>query len=294
MNLIKISSELVGAETKEYRTEITWRQTTNYAAAVGDNNPFYFDDLRADGLIAPPMFVCALSWPIMQHLSDYIDIPYPQEVFYTMVHYTQHVEYVRPLRPGVQIKTTGKVIAMVQKPAGIYLLFKLPVTDLDGELFYTEYAGVILRGVELTDPGQGEESIPVIPTFSKENPMIWESVIPIRPEAPYIYDGCSNIVFDIHTSPRFAAMVGLPGIILQGTATLAYAVKELINRESGGDPTKLKILSAQFTGMVLPDSQIKLRLNHKQNHLNKTELQFYIINAQEQTVVRNGYALIGD
>lgn len=294
MEHIKISSELVGAETKEYRTEISWRHTTNYAAAVGDNNPFYLDDLRADGLVAPPMFVCVISWPLMQNISDFLDFPYPLEVLYTMVHYSQHVEYARPLKPGIQVKTTGKVIAMVPKRSGIHMLFKLPVTDLDGELYYTEYAGVMLRGVELTDAGKGAENIPVIPNFAQDSPLIWESVIPIRPEASYIYDGCSNVSFDIHTSPRFAKMVGLPGIILQGTATLAYAVKELINRESGGDPTRLKTLSAQFTGMVLPDSEIKIRLNHRQNIADKTELGFHIINDKGQTAVRNGYALISD
>jgi hypothetical protein len=49
---------------------------------------------------------------------------------------------------------------------------------------------------------------------------------------PYVYDGCTNIYFPIHTSVGFARMVGLPDIILQGTATLAYAARELADREA--------------------------------------------------------------
>ena len=43
--------------------------------------------------------------------------------------------------------------------------------------------------------------------------------------------------------------MGLPGIIHQGTATLAYAVRELVNREARGNPALLKALACRFTGM---------------------------------------------
>ena len=72
--------------------------------------------------------------------------------------------------------------------------------------------------------------------------------------APFIYDGCTDIHFPIHTSRKFANDVGLPGIIHQGTATLAYAARELVNREARGNPALLKALACRFTGMVRPGS----------------------------------------
>ncbi|UCG04133.1 MAG: MaoC family dehydratase N-terminal domain-containing protein [Candidatus Heimdallarchaeota archaeon] len=33
----------------------------NYAAAIDDNNEFYFDDERKDGIVAPPMFAVATT-----------------------------------------------------------------------------------------------------------------------------------------------------------------------------------------------------------------------------------------
>lgn len=48
--------------------------------------------------------------------------------------------------------------------------------------------------------------------------------------------------------------MGLPGIIHQGTATLAYAARELVNREARGNPALLKALACRFTGMVRPGS----------------------------------------
>ncbi|MBW2624329.1 MAG: MaoC family dehydratase N-terminal domain-containing protein, partial [Deltaproteobacteria bacterium] len=49
----------------EYLPErrITWRDTMNYAAAVGETNPRYFDDTLPEGIVAPPMFAIAVKWP---------------------------------------------------------------------------------------------------------------------------------------------------------------------------------------------------------------------------------------
>ena len=89
---------------------------------------------------------------------------------------------------------------------------------------------------------------------------LWERRIPIDAMRPYLYDGCTGIFFAIHTSRRFARQVGLPGIILQGTATLAYGVREMINREAGADPLRLKTVSCRFTGMVFPGTSICVQL----------------------------------
>jgi hypothetical protein len=56
----------------------------NYAAAVGDNNPVYFDDTRENGIIAPPMFCVALSYPISEHLGEHLESEsFPEEVIPT-------------------------------------------------------------------------------------------------------------------------------------------------------------------------------------------------------------------
>jgi acyl dehydratase len=47
-------------------------------------------------------------------------------------------------------------------------------------------------------------------------------------------------------------MTGLPGIILQGTATLAIALREIIEKEADGNSGRISSLFCRFTGMVLP------------------------------------------
>ena len=52
---MQVSSSYVGSVSNPLEQEITWRHAMNFAAAVDDNNPIYFDDEREGGIIAPPM-----------------------------------------------------------------------------------------------------------------------------------------------------------------------------------------------------------------------------------------------
>ncbi|MFZ5633041.1 MAG: MaoC/PaaZ C-terminal domain-containing protein [Bacillota bacterium] len=287
---MKIGTDIVGAKLKEYRTTVTWRQTTNYAASLGDMNPCYVDDRREGGIMAPPMFAVAVTWPLVENIHQYMDMPYPPELFRTMVHYTEHIEFFRPVRPGDELSVRGEVAAVVPHRSGTLVVFKFPVTDRDGRPFFTEYMGGLLRGVECAGAGRGTENIPAVPRLEDDPPPAWEAAIPISREAPYIYDGCTNIVFAIHTSPLFAHAVGLPGIILQGTATLAHSAAQLINREAGGNPERLAAISGRFTGMVFPDSSIRVQLLKREVENDNAHLFFRVLNRQGQAAVSGGYA----
>jgi len=39
---------------------------------VQDRNPWYFDDERAGGIIAPPMQAVALTWPIFECFQEFV------------------------------------------------------------------------------------------------------------------------------------------------------------------------------------------------------------------------------
>lgn len=311
---MEIGSDIVGIRLKEYKTSVTWRQTTNYAASVGDMNPHYFDDRRPGGITAPPMFAVAVSWPVQQNISQYMEMPYPMEVFLTMVHHTEYIEFYRPILPGDSLCIKGEVAAVIPHRSGTRIVFKFPVTDPTGVPYHTEYIGALLRGVGCRDSGRGVENIPMTPAPGNKNALtsptgsinetssvednatvnanesLWEEQIHISSEAPYVYDGCTNIVFPIHTSPAFASSVGLPGIILQGTATLAHAVRQLINREAGGDPRRLEVVCGRFSGMVTPDSNITVVLQKKEAAGGAIHLYYTVINGQGRPAISRGYA----
>jgi len=149
-----------------------------------------------------------------------------------------------------------------------------------------------MRGVKCSDDGLCPNPLPEGPLAEEGAEPLWESRIPIDPLRPHIYDGCTDIVFPIHTSRAFARQVGLPGNILQGTATLAFAVRELINREAGGDPLALKSVFCRFTGMVLPGTVIRVQLVGKSRKHDATNLHFIVLNQEGQRAISGGYALV--
>ncbi|MCU0596172.1 MAG: MaoC family dehydratase N-terminal domain-containing protein [Desulfobacterota bacterium] len=290
---MELSSRFVGTLLKDYQTEITWRQTMNFAAAVDDNNDVYMDDEREGGIIAPPMFSVAVTWRILDRIWEYIEAKdFPMEVLMTQVHHTEALEFHRPLRPGDRLTVKGQVAAILPHRAGTRVVMRFDALDQAGEPVFTEHMGALMRGVKCADEGSSANRLPEGPLIEERTEPLWESRIPIDPLRPHLYDGCTDIVFPIHTSKAFAHQVGLRGIILQGTATLAYAVREIINREAGGDPLALKFVFCRFTGMVVPGTAIRVQLVGKSVKQDGTDLHFNVLNQEGQKAISNGYVFL--
>lgn len=292
---MEVSSDHVGAFTKPLDTEITARMAMNYAASVNDNNPVYFDDSREGGIIAPPMVGVALTWPFSGDFlhtwdPDSFPHPFPYEIMQRQVHYTETLIWRRVMRPGDKLHLQGTMAAILPHRAGTELVVRYEATDQTGAPVFTEYVGALLRRVRCTDAGAGAANLPAVPEPSRNAAPIWEDRIAIGPLAAHVYDGCTNMHFPIHTSVAFARSVGLQGIILQGTATLSLAARELVDREADRDPSRLHSLSCQFTGMVTPDSAITVRLLHRERHDEETALFFDVLTANGRPAISKGYA----
>ena len=126
---------------------------------------------------------------------------------------------------------------------------------------------------------------------SRPNPL-WSAAIPVNETAPFVYDGCTNIFFPIHTSVAFARSVGLPGIILQGTASLAYCIREIVNREAGGDPRLLESMACRFTGMIVPGTEITLNLLERRTSESGSDLFFELLNADGAVALNDGHVRV--
>lgn len=289
---MELDSGLAGTPLRDYCTTVGWREAMNYAAAVDDPNEAYFDDTRAEGVMASPMFSVALTWPILGRIWEFIDSPnFPLEALATLVHYSEHLECHRPLRPGDALTIGGRIAAILPHRAGTLVVIGLAARDGQDRPVFTEHIGALLRGVSCRGPGRGEEQLPVAPQ-PPEGPPGWETTVSIPPLMPFVYDGCTAIVFPIHTSRRFARQVGLPGIILQGTATLALAAREIVNREAGGDPSRLGQLACRFAGMVPPGTVIRLRCTGRASTPEGTGVFFDVRTGDGRSAVKGGFARI--
>ncbi len=286
---MKLASDFAGTPLRDSACSISARWTMNYAAAIDDPSPVYFDDERSGGIIAPPLFPVAVTWPIIERIGDYIEAQsFPREVIFTQVHYTEHLRIHRPVMPGDSLIIKGMIAAVLPHRAGTHVIIRFDAFDSNTKPVFTEHIGAMMRGVQCTDGGKGGDAVPVIPHQPESSSPIWESNIFINPMTPFIYDGCTNIHFPIHTSVKFAHQVGLPGIIHQGTRTLALAVRDIVDREAASDPNRIDELSCRFTGMVLPGSDITVCLTGKNRIPDGTDLFFSVVNTEGHRAVSDG------
>ncbi|MCF6263798.1 MAG: MaoC family dehydratase N-terminal domain-containing protein [Xanthomonadales bacterium] len=291
---MKISSKYVGTKFKQHRIVVSWRDTMNYAAAVDDNNARYFDDQQQQGIIAPPMFSVAATWQIVENLGKYIETEgFPLEILSTAVHSSEFLEFHAPIKPADELTIHGVIAAILPHRAGTYIVFKFAALDQHGQPVFTEYFAGIMRGVECVDGGAGAEALPAIPKAPKASSSNgWEQLISIDALRAHLYDGCADIHFPIHTSQRFARKMGLPGILLQGTATLAFAARELVNRNANGDPGRLCALGCRFSGMVFPGTDIRVQLLNCVKNGPHSDLFFRVVGDKGQLVIKDGYAKV--
>ncbi|MFO7974844.1 MAG: MaoC/PaaZ C-terminal domain-containing protein [Candidatus Hydrogenedentota bacterium] len=289
----KLDSEHVGRWTKPRLLDVGWRRSMNFAASVGDNNPYYFDDTRENGIIAPPMLATALTWPIYVNRHEYWGMnAWPEEVYQRQVHFTEAIIMHRPLRPGDSLSIWGQIYGVLPQRGGSLSIVRFEAQDAQGAPVFTEYGGAFYRGVRCADEGRTEGEVYAAPTVPETEAALWEHTIHIDPLAAHIYDGCTGLSFPIHTSKNFAQSMGLDGPILQGTATLSIALRDLVNREAESDPTRVKELSCSFRGMVTPGSDINLRLLAKTNTDTGINLFYEVLNEQGKKAIADGYVLL--
>ena len=289
---MEISSKPVGALSHQFRTAVTWRKTTNFAAGVGDCNPFYFDDEREEGLIAPPMLATSLTWPISRNIASSWDADLDPSLFNRQVHFTEYLKWHRVMRPGDDLRIQGELAGVGPCRGGSLVVVRYCAYNMDNELVFEEFSGALLRGVRCPEGLKTSCELPKSPeTIFSSNPE-WIQPIEIDILASYVYDGCADIPFPIHTSPTFAKSVGLPGIIIHGTQTLTLALREIVNQEAAGDPRRLRSAYCCFCGRVVPGTTIHVRALEKRKEGEETLVFFDVLNGEGKRAICDGCAVI--
>ncbi len=265
----------------------------NFAAGLDDNNPWYFDDTRAEGILAHPMLAVALTWPLSAaHEDVWEGGGIAPEARARQVHYNESIIWHRTMEADAHLEIAGSICSLAPHPAGALAVLRYEARNRRGDALFTEYVTGLLRGVSLVGEVCGENAAPRLTAPPRHLSGAWETDLHVGPLAAHVYDACSNISFPIHTSPAFARQVGLPGAIYQGTATLGLAVREILNREGGADPRVLAELHGAFRGMVVPGSAVRLSILGVGLEPGRKTVYFEVKTAAGELAVRDGRAVL--
>jgi hypothetical protein len=281
---IHIDSDIVGTGFQSINYTVNARHLSNYAAAISDLNDTYYSTDNKEVLCSHPLFPVRISWEIIKNFSEHLDKETPFTLDSQLVHQSEYIKYTRLPKPGDVLTLRGEIAALTPHPKGVKLFLKFDYYDQMEGLIFTEYIGSVLFGYTCTDSGRGIENIPQVQRIENSDP-IWTESFSIRREAPYIYDGCTDIIYPVHTDKRFAQSMGLPDIILQGTASLGMTVSRLIKNELNNTPRDIQIVAGKFTNIVVPPNKLTVQLLKQ----SPEELFFDVKEQSGQVVIRGGY-----
>ena len=244
-----LNEKVIGKKYVTDPVEISQHESIYYGLAFNDDNDAYFDNRREGGIIAPPMYaVNYTAGPVAQIIFD-------QEIgmnFMMVVHYSQEFEWLLPVRPKDKIFNDCTITHIDTRENGGILGWETVTKNQNGET-------VVISRWEFFDRSAGREGAGKPPRESIEpGAVLWKQDMKVRNGQTYIYAEPSGDHNPIHVDNDFAVKVGLPGIILQGLCTMAFAHKAAVDNLCGKDrdPRKLRKLKVQFARPVLPGQTI--------------------------------------
>ena len=289
-----IDSALVGASTGVHRHDVDARWTMAYSAALGDTGPPYFD--TTGEVVAHPLFIIAPEWAVHLEGRDRLAAKglTPDERLRS-VHATHDCHVHRLVRPGDRLDTRATVVLAEARRPGAYVVTRLETVDAAGQPVCTTYQASVYRGVRVEGGDRMQVEPPPPPAVASPDggvAPLAEIPIPVPANLAHVYSECARIWNPIHTDVGVARQMGLPDIILHGSATLALAVSRIVEYAVGGDPNPVRRLGGMFRGMVFMPSEIRLRVWTDEAADEGRVVGWDVLNAQGRTAITKGFVVL--
>jgi acyl dehydratase len=280
-----LNKEFVGREYPPSRATVTLEALQNYARACNDDNPRYFDPAAPGGIVAPPMFGVAVTWmSVVGAVGD----PELGADLLRLLHTEQDMEFLAPLRRGDEITTVARVASIEARPGGEAMTLELNARNrADAPVLRTLF-GILIRAARRDRAAAGRAERPVSPPGA---PMLSVEQT-IDRDQTFRYAEASGDRNPIHVDENVAKMAGLPGIVVHGLCTMAFASKVMIEGLCGGDPMRLKRLRVQFSRPVFPGQSITTRVWAGDERAGRRAYAFETYNPEGMAVIRGGIAEI--
>lgn len=280
-----LNQEFIGREYPPTSATVTLEALRNYARACNDANPRYFDSAPPGGIVAPPMFGVAATWmSVVGTVGD----PVLGADLLRLLHAEQDMEFIAPLRPGDEITTVAKVASIEARPGGEAMTLELNARNrADAPVLRTLF-GILIRATRRDRAAAGRAERPVSPPGA---PMLTVEQT-IDRDQTFRYAEASGDRNPIHVDENVAKMAGLPGIVVHGLCTMAFASKVMIDGLCGGDPVQLKRLRVQFSRPVFPGQSITTRVWASGERAGRRAYAFETYNPEGMAVIRGGIAEI--
>lgn len=240
----------VGQYSDPVPYEVTGEAIAAYAAATNDTAP----DAVA-GKVAPavfgivPVFGRAQGRPVV--------VPDQAEALQgRVVHGEQWMVFHRPIVAGDRLRVRGAVIGIHAKSSGVTVVQRMETTDESGSPVNDQFVTIFYRGIQ-----SGIDTGEVAPTLKalrgdEAGSNLAPVTYPVDADQPARYAEASGDHNRIHLDDAFARSVGLPGIIVHGMCTLAFAARAVRDALGETSTAALGQIGCRFTAPLLPGDRL--------------------------------------
>jgi acyl dehydratase len=174
-----------------------------------------------------------------------------------VVHYEQDLLLHRPLEAGMRVVSYATPDALLPRPNGTSLVIKTETRDENGELVNEQYVTEFFRGVQ-ADEGVGERAPDH--RLEADGAPVAEVTYPVAEDQTVRYAAASGDDFAIHLDDEFARGVGLPGRIVHGLCTMAFAGRAVLEAAGIEDPRAVERIAVRFSAPLFPGESLTTRV----------------------------------
>jgi acyl dehydratase len=231
----------IGTPGEEIAYEVTEEAMRAYAEATDD-------------VPGGPVFAIVPAWRTIAPASQSVAAG---DVRRFILHYEQDILLHRPIAPGATLHSRATPVALLARPNGTSLVVKTETRDGDGERVNEQYVTEFFRGVT-AEEGVGERA-PDHRLEVDDDPFA-EVTYRVTDDQTVRYAAASGDDFAIHLDDEFARRVGLPGRIVHGLCTMAFAGRAALDAAGIDDPRAVKRIAVRFSAPLFPGESVTTRV----------------------------------
>jgi acyl dehydratase len=239
---VSFDLEAIGRSGEPRTYEVTADALERYAAATDD-------------VPGGPVFAILPVWETIAPASRSVA---SDEARQRVVHYEQDMLLHRPLEAGMTVVSTATPVALLGRPNGTSLVIRTETRTPEGELVNEQYVTEFFRGLEA--PATVGERAPEHRLDANGDAPLAEVSYRVADDQTVRYAEASGDRFAIHLDDEFARAVGLPGRIVHGLCTMAFAGRAVLEAAGVGDPRAVSRIAVRFSAPLFPGETVTTRV----------------------------------
>lgn len=277
-----LNPQLSGKVYPALAYEVTSAAIKQYADATNEDNPVYF----SVDAIAPPAFPIVPAGPAIRAVFQ---DPELQVNMARLVQAEEEHIFHRPIRAGDRLVVESKLAEVLAGDGGESFTIATTLSSGNGRAVEI-LSSMVIRGSGTRRPAP--QSSP--PLRELEPPQIlFEASEDVDTDQTFRYADASGDRNEIHVDSDFARnSAGLPGIIVHGMCTMAFAARAVLKAAGQGDPLRLKRIKVQFSRPVFPGQTLRTRGWLIREQADTAVYGFETLNPRGQQVIKEGLAVI--